>query len=76
MIGYPHITVYCDGCTTSHESFPLTITALGWDERCLRDEVKKRGWTMAGKNEHFCPECTKHFEAISMPKRRKANHGG
>lgn len=49
------LTVTCDRCGSS-EDIQLTVTAHGWDDRNVDEELQKLGWITVDDRD-VCPEC-------------------
>lgn len=58
----PIITVECDECGCTDELY-LTITARGWDDRDLEDQLKRLEYTVDGDDyygdNHYCVDCAR-----------------
>ena len=59
----PEIEVLCDqkGCNYSEKFSMTSLAGGGYDERNLKNDLKRAGWKMDGEN-FICPNCVEEKE--------------
>lgn len=55
----PFIIVECDDCGVE-DDISLTVTARGWDDRDVPDQLKRLGYVRVGEDDaHYCEDCAR-----------------
>lgn len=64
------ITVTCDRCDIFEEDFELCALAIKgeWDERYIKNHLKKDGWIVTENNEEICPDCVEKLDLCTEEK--------